>query len=519
MSISRALYQLLSDSAQRSPKKAAVEEADGNSIDYQGLSELAAVVAGWLSGAGVSQGDRVAIYLHKSIDSVASIFGVLQCGATYVPLDPLAPASRNAYILSDCMVSAVVTEGALLEPLQRELAKYRSINHILVLNGVGGGEPLRAALERVGPSPVSSVANIDASSDLAYILYTSGSTGMPKGVMITHENALRFIDWCSDVFQPTASDRFSSHAPFHFDLSIHDLYVPIKHGATVILIDEGLGKDPLRLAQKIAEKRISIWYSAPSILGMLVQQGRLEEHDWSALKKVLFAGEVFPIKHLRALKQYWPLPSYYNLYGPTETNVCTWLEVPRDIPADRTDPFPIGRVCAHYRDRVINTDCNEVPDGSEGELCIAGLGIMRGYWNLADQNEKVFFVDPDGTRWYRTGDIVMRDSDGNFRFLGRRDRMIKKRGYRVELGEIEAALYRHADVKEAAVIAKSNDDGPHVRAFLSTRDGERLSIIALKQFCAKELPLYMVPDTFSFLDRLPTTSTDKIDYQKLKDLP
>jgi acyl-CoA synthetase (AMP-forming)/AMP-acid ligase II len=235
---------------------------------------------------------------------------------------------------------------------------------------------------------------------------------------------------------------------------------------------------------------------------------------------VLFAGEVFPVKHLRALKALWPGPRYFNLYGPTETNVCTWYEIPRDIPPDRTDAYPIGRVCAHYRDRVVDPEGRIVPDGSEGELCIAGPGVMQGYWNLPAQNGRVFLDDSNGTRWYRTGDVVQREPDGNYRFLGRRDRMIKKRGYRVELGEIEAALYRHPAVKEAAVVAvvDPSDDGTRVRAFLSTKGGERLSIIALKQFCADQLPLYMVPDTFAFLPALPKTSTDKVDYQRLKEM-
>jgi amino acid adenylation domain-containing protein len=350
------------------------------------------------------------------------------------------------------------------------------------------------------------------------LLYTSGSTGRPKGVMLSHRNARCFVDWCSDVFEPTENDRFSSHAPFHFDLSILDLYVPLKHGATVVLFDESLGKEPARLAEKIAEHQITIWYSAPSILTMLAGQGRLEQHDWRALRIVLFAGEVFPVKHLRAIKSHWPTPRYFNLYGPTETNVCTWYEIPAEIPDDRTEPYPIGKVCAHYCERIVDPEGREVPDGAEGELCISGPGVMQGYWNLPEQNRRAFLDDADGTGWYRTGDVVQREPDGNYRFLGRRDRMIKKRGYRVELGEIEAALYRHADVKEAAVVADAQEDGTRVSAFLSTKENQRLSIIALKQFCVGQLPPYMIPDTFKFLDSLPKTSTDKIDYQRLKEL-
>jgi acyl-CoA synthetase (AMP-forming)/AMP-acid ligase II len=169
---------------------------------------------------------------------------------------------------------------------------------------------------------------------------------------------------------------------------------------------------------------------------------------------------------------------------------------------------------------VIDAAGKQVPDGAEGELCISGPGVMQGYWSLSELNDRVFLVDADGTRWYRTGDIVERQPDGNFKFLGRRDRMIKKRGYRVELGEIESVLYRHPDVKQAAVIAIADEEhGVRVRAFLATQEGKRLSLIEMKRFCADRLPLYMVPDLFTFLDEMPKTSTDKVNYQRLRELP
>ncbi len=331
--------------------------------------------------------------------------------------------------------------------------------------------------------------------------------------MLTHANAGSFIDWCSTVFQPTEQDRFSSHAPFHFDLSILDIYVALKHGATLVIVEEQLGKDPARLAPWIASKRLTVWYSAPSILGLMAQYGRIEQHDYSALRLVLFAGEVFPIKYLKWLKSLWSHPRYFNLYGPTETNVCTFYEVPQSIPESQAEPVVIGRACAHCQPMVVDPDGKEVPRGSEGELCVAGPSVLAGYWNLPEQTARAF-LGREG-RWYRTGDIVVELPDGNFRFLGRRDRMVKKRGYRIELGEIEAALYRHPAIKEAAVLAFPGEDGVRIKAFISARGG-RLSVIELKGFCAAHLPLYMVPDLFSCVESLPKTSTDKIDYQELR---
>jgi acyl-CoA synthetase (AMP-forming)/AMP-acid ligase II len=227
---------------------------------------------------------------------------------------------------------------------------------------------------------------------------------------------------------------------------------------------------------------------------------------------------VFPLKHLRLLKSLLPEPRYFNLYGPTETNVCTFYEIPREIPPERTQPFPIGRACSHLKTMVVGGDGRLGPAGSEGELCVAGAGVMQGYWNLPENTARAFLAASDA-RWYRTGDVVVESADGSYVYLGRRDRMVKRRGYRVELGEIESALYRHAAVKEAAAIALSDpDEGVRVKVFLSCREGKRPSLIELKAFCAAHLPTYMIPDLFAFPDSLPKTSTDKIDYQRLTEL-
>ncbi len=421
----------------------------------------------------------------------------------------------------NCAVKAIVVEQQRLTALADELHKLKWSPELIVLGGTGAGAPLAEALDRLDAIEVAPGADVDVpdESRLAYILYTSGSTGKPKGVMLSHGNATCFVDWCSDVFRPSEQDRFSSHAPLHFDLSILDIFVCIKHGATLVIVDEALGKDPSRLAAWIAEKRLTVWYSAPSILSLLAQFGKLDQRDCSLLRLILFAGEVFPLKHLRLLKSLVPHPRYFNLYGPTETNVCTWYEVPREIPESHTEPMPIGLACSHCRALVVDGDGNEVAQGSEGELCIAGPSVLQGYWNLEEQTAKAFLPGRN-ERWYRTGDVVVEQEDGNLRFLGRRDRMVKKRGYRIELGEIEAALYRHPTIKEAAVVASSDEDSAvRIKAFVSTRDAARLSTIELKTFCSQNLPLYMVPDAFGWLESLPKTSTDKIDYQKLLQLP
>jgi len=514
-----ALHDYLIQAARRDASATAIVEPGVGTISYGELDRLSDRMRNRLVALGVERGDRVGLYLRKSIDALVAIFGALKAGAAYVPVDPGAPAARGAYILSNCAVKVAVVETTHADNLRLELESLGARPRLLAIEQVGrAGAGITAALEGAGPEHVSERASVDSDgSELAYILYTSGSTGKPKGVMLSHENATSFVDWCSETFAPRASDRFSSHAPFHFDLSILDIYVCIKHGATLVLIGEDIGKDAPRLARLIADERISIWYSAPSILALLAQFGNLASHDLSALREVLFAGEVFAVKHLRTLTELLPAPRYANLYGPTETNVCTWFDVPLPVPVDRTKPYPIGQTCSHLRSRVVDGQGVDVPSGSEGELCIAGRGVMQGYWAMAEQTAKSFFKGADGTPWYRTGDIVTDDGAGCFTYLGRRDRMVKRRGYRVELGEIESGLYRHVGVREAAVVAFADDDaGVSIVAFLSSRETKRPSLIEMKRFCADNLPLYMIPDRFTWLETLPKTSTDKVDYQQLK---
>ena len=513
------LHALLDYGASRHADRVAIEEPKGRTITYRALALLSDRLRDRLRHLSVERGDRVGVYMHKSIDAVASIFGILKSGAAYVPVDPEAPPPRCAYTLSDCSVKVILTEAKLESALRTELEHLGARPRLLVTPMESADFPLAAMLRAQDASDLAPAAETvhPSPDELAYILYTSGSTGKPKGVMLTHRAGTSYVHWCSDVFAPTENDTFSSHAPFHFDLSILDIYVPLKHGARLVLIGESLGKEPLALAQVIAEQRITVWYSVPTILNFLVTYGKLDRHDFSALRLVLFAGEVFPLQQFRAVKAQLPRPRYFNLFGPTETNVCTYYEIPAVLSPERTEPFPIGKSTTNVVCRVIGPEGQDVTAGEVGELIVSGDGVMQGYWNLQETNARVFINEADGTRWYRTGDLVVADPLDGFIFHGRRDRMIKRRGYRIELGEIEAGLATHPAAREVAVIALSDPEaGVRIKAFLSVRNGERLSLIQLKQFSVETLPKYMVPDLFGFVDGLPRTSTDKIDYQALE---
>ncbi|MGZ5972940.1 MAG: amino acid adenylation domain-containing protein [Isosphaeraceae bacterium] len=528
------LSRLLDEAAARRPDHTAVLDEHGWSLSFAALLHGADRLATRLARWGAGRGDRVGLWLPKSLQTITAIHGILRSGAAYVPVDPTGPALRAASIFAAAGVKAVVVDSSLAAalsdawrgpgPLPRLiLAVMKETEQPHAQSPQPDGTP--PAGSAVGDAHWTEIMADDAPSplapcrdpdDLAYILFTSGSTGQPKGVMLSHANAFTFLDWCQETLGPWADDdRFSSHAPFHFDLSVFDLFVSCRNAATLVLIGESLAKEPELLGEFLAAGRISVWYSAPSILALLTRHGHLDRPGSAAPRLVLFAGEVFPVGPLRRLRQLWPEARLWNLYGPTETNVCTAHPIPAAIPNDRTEPYPIGTVCPPLRARVVDEEGQDVPAGAIGELVIAGPGVMRGYFAQPELTARAFFIDAEELRWYRTGDLAVDDGAGCYQFHGRRDRMVKKRGYRIELGEIESALYRHDSVDRAAVVARADESGVSITAFVALKPDQKRSIIAMKRHCTVHLPNYMVPDTITFMSSLPATSTDKVDYQRL----
>jgi amino acid adenylation domain-containing protein len=351
-------------------------------------------------------------------------------------------------------------------------------------------------------------------------LYTSGSTGEPKGVMLSHRNALAFVDWAVETFAVTREDRLANHAPFHFDLSTFDLFAAASAAASVHPVPSRLASFPAAIAKLWTDERLTIWYATPSTLGLLVHRGSLAERDLSALRVLLFAGEVMPVPLLRRLMTLAPGARFANLYGPTETNVCTWYDV-ASPPADDS-PLPIGKASSGDEVLIFDEALKPVPEGGVGELWVRGATVMHGYWGRPERTAlalQSIEVAPGLTdRAYRTGDLVRRRADGHLEFLGRRDHQVKTRGYRVELGEIEATLLRHPAVSEAVVVAIPDEEITNrLRAFAVLRAGAEPSPdeAALKSHCAVTLPRYMVPETIEFMSELPRTSSGKVDRRAL----
>jgi amino acid adenylation domain-containing protein len=525
------LHQLLRESAIKFPDREAIR-FNGAGMTYSRLNNLTDQVAAALQKAGVQRGDRVAIYLPKSLASIISVFGILKSGGIYVPLDPNAPARRLAYITRNCGVKVLLTIPEKLGNLAEFFSDGTPLHTVILMDTpikpIDAGLPdfLQiidwAAVLDADPDDLTDRGTIE--TDLAYILYTSGSTGDPKGVMISHRTILTFINWCCDTFQMRETDRVTSHAPLHFDLSTFDIYATIKAGGTVVLVPEKLSIFPIQLVRLLQDEAITITYLVPSILTLMVNYGKLEGHDLSSLRAILFAGEVFPIKYLRQLVAAVPHPDYYNLYGPTETNVCTYYKVDkvRDLDPARTKPVPIGRACENMEVFAVDEDGNLVTQpGIEGELWVRGSCVAQGYWGDRGKTEKNFVHNPHQLHFdeiaYRTGDVVVLDDDGlNWHYIGRRDHMVKSRGYRIELGEIEAVLYGNQAIKEAAVVAVPDElIGSRIKAYVVPMKENGLTEKDLQQHCSLHLPRYMIPEQFEFRDALPKTSTGKVDRQAL----
>jgi len=487
----RRLDWLLAASAERTPDAPALR-VGGRQVAYGELDRMANQAAAVLAEAGVARGDRVGIWLDKTPATVAFMQGALRLGAAYVPVDPLSPAARAGVILSDCAVAAAVTSRERAASLAGTAAE--AIRCVAV-------DPSGEELASAPAAPRR--ASAGSEQDLAYILYTSGSTGRPKGVCISHRAALAFIDWAVELVAARPDDRFSSHAPFHFDLSVLDLYAAFSAGACVCVVPEGSAYSPRHLVEFLDAERISIWYSVPSALVLMMEHGGLLELERLPLRHLLFAGEPFPIRHVRALRDRWPALPLHNLYGPTETNVCTALTVGA-IDPERERPVPIGKATCGDRVWAVTDDGREAEVGEQGELWVSGPTVMLGYWGHP----------PQGDRPYPTGDLVKRLDAENFDFIGRRDHMLKLRGHRIEAGEVEACLLARDGVREAAVVVGGDGLNGRLVAYLvgeAEGGSPRPSLIALKQHCAARLPRSMIVDAVRWLPELPRTGNGKVD--------
>ncbi|MEV3926869.1 amino acid adenylation domain-containing protein [Actinomadura coerulea] len=502
--------------AAKRPEAPAVE-FQGEAMTYGELDRRSSALARTLVEGGVVPGDRVVLWLHKSIEAVIAVHGVLKAGAAYVPIDPSAPFRRAGHIIAHCEAACVIAQDDRVEWLRKNSScRIVSVGPAADASVTGWEEALAAAPADGGPGPLP-----DPRSP-AFILHTSGSKGVPKGVVLSHGNARAFVEWAVAEFGLGPADRVSSHAPFHFDLSVLDLFATCMAGGCVVLVPEshvGLGG---ALNKFVAEKRVTVWYSVPGALTRMLAAKNSGLLAGSRLRTVLFAGETFPVAPLRRLLSLVPEADFYNLYGPTETNVCVFHRVRESDVADhRRHPVPIGRACPYAATFVIDGSGRPVEHrpGASGELCVAGDSVMLGYWRDDDftASRTVSIAQGGGETLdaYRTGDLVRLDDELNYVFCGREDDMVKIRGHRVEIGEIEAVLSAAGNVREAACVAVDDGTGERVVEAYVVPEAHPLDVSGLRRHCLAEIPRYMVPERFHVRTAFPVTGTGKIDRRRL----
>jgi amino acid adenylation domain-containing protein len=486
------LLALLEETAQRHPERTAFRFGN-ETVTYAALRERAYALAHELARRGVAKGDRVAVLMHKGLEMPVAVYGVMAAGAAYVPVDPLAPDARVERILDQCGVRLSIAS----ERLAPKLA------------GCAGTSVLIAPPSAPYPAPPAGEPEPVAvrADDLAYIIFTSGSTGVPKGIVHTHASASAFAVMMVEHFGIESSDRVSGVSPLHFDMSTFDFFAANAAGACTVLISEAHQKAPASLTALVEQERLTVWYSTPFTLIQALDFGGLAQRDWRSLRHLIYAGEPFPVRQLNRLVELLPETRFSNAYGPAETNVSHIFDLPEGPwPAPQV---PIGRPCRDVRTRIVD---GQGRDALEGELWIGAPTMLREYWGAPELSAKAL-VTHQGHLYYRTGDTVRQTApDGTCEFLGRNDRQVKLRGFRIELDEVEQALTRVEGVAQAgAVLIGRNDRERAIVADVLLKPGYDSSGEEIRRRVLDELPRYAVPKEIAVRSELPLTSSGKLD--------
>jgi amino acid adenylation domain-containing protein len=521
------LQQAVTAQAQARPDAVALVFKDTR-MTYGALEEVSNRLARLLMESGCRRGDRIGLLMPKLPLAIVAMLGALKADAIYVPLDPAGPDTRIARMLeiSECrfVLAAGPVERMLLDSLGRASLQTPPMIGWLDDTAIPGPElGTEFTLRDLAGYPSTTRAYSNSTDDVAHILFTSGSTGLPKGVMITHASVLHFLSWARSYFNTTASDRISQQPPFQFDLSTFDIFCALSAGAQLHLVPSELVLLPHRLAQFIRESSLTQWFSVPAVLNLMAKFDAVRQHDFPALRRVMFAGEVLPTPTLIYWMRRLPHAQFTNLYGPTETTIASsYYTVPR-CPVDECEPIPIGAACDGEELLVLDSELRPVADNEIGDLYIRGAGMSPGYWRDSDKTRSVFLAAPGATdprdRIYKTGDLAHRGTDGLLYFHGRADTQIKSRGYRIELGEIEQALHSLPGLREGAIVAIRSEgfEGWQICCAYAPEPEDGVSPEALRKHLAELLPAYMLPTRWLRYDVLPKNPNGKFDRPRLKE--
>jgi D-alanine--poly(phosphoribitol) ligase subunit 1 len=506
------LGQLFSLVANENANNIAIMNVDGVTISYKELDELSNSISHYLSQAGIHKKDVVAIFNNKSFKSFAIMLACLKSGIIYTNIDPGSPLERLNKILEVCKPTLIFFSGEANHSIVQNLVHESVVDYDL------------KSFDRdvtLHPTILPELNDSVNGTDPAYIMFTSGSTGFPKGVLISHSSISNFIKWTVETFKTSSSDVFTNLNPMHFDNSVFDFYASLFTGASILPVTEQLTKNPRKLLDVLNQFRPTIWFSVPSMLVYMLNVRSLKNDDLPSLKIVTFGGEGFPKNKLRELWSIWGNHvRFINVYGPTE---CTCICSSYDVNSDdllNDDLLPLGPIAPNFSAFVLDDKNLPIKDGEIGELCIGGPNVGIGYYNDSQRTNDVFISNPVSCNYvekiYKTGDLVCYDYNlKTYIFKGRKDNQVKRMGYRIELEEIENAFNSMDFINEAAVVFIDNElyQSKIIACLVSRTDDKKAIILELTKY----LPRYMLPDIIDFYDNLPKNQNGKINRLSLKE--
>ena len=489
------MHQLFEEQARKAPENIALIFED-KKLTYRELNQKSNQLAAMLIEKGVCCGDNVALLSSRNFEMIIGMLGIQKAGAAYVPIDPDYPAARREYIISNSKVTAVVAD-----------TDY----------GTNSDVSVRIDFQEMEKYSVENPGIMKSSKELAYIIYTSGSTGVPKGVMIEHHSAVNLISWVNKEFNVTEKDTLLFITSMCFDLSVYDIFGTLAAGGKIVIAKKEQIQDPQRLKQLLREEKITFWDSVPSTMNYIVNSIEENEEDYcqTDLRIVFMSGDWIPVRLPDSVKKHFPNARVISLGGATEGTVWS-IYYPIEKVTEYQTSIPYGKPMDNNYFYILDDNRKVVPYGVAGELYIGGAGVARGYANDMEKTAKAFVENRfiTGEKMYKTGDLGRMLPDGNIEFLGRKDHQVKIRGYRVELGEIENQLLKCEDIREAAVVDRTDSKGNKYLCvyFVSDRD---ITPSELREHLSRELPDYMMPAYFARMERLPLTPNGKIDRKAL----
>jgi amino acid adenylation domain-containing protein len=499
-------------SAMANPDRPALR-VRGASLTYHEVEQRARVLAAALTEAAGSRPHRIGIFAYRSETAYIGTLAALFAGAAFVPLNRQFPAPRTRRMIERADLDALIVDSDSAAQLAAVLGQDHRVPLLLPEAGTRSAVHGARVIDHTVIGTTSPLAELpdSAPDSTAYLLFTSGTTGEPKGVEITHANVCHFIEVMSARYQLTASDRTSQTFDQTFDLSVFDIFMAWNASACLCVPQN---KDLLAPARFVNAEALTVWFSVPSLVAYMRKMNQLTPGAMPTLRWSLFCGEALPRRAAEEWQAAAPASTLENLYGPTELTIacCVYRWGPGSADECVNDVVLIGRPLPGLEATVVDDDLRPLSQGETGELCVAGPQTSPGYWRDAEKTAERFVrIQQRGSRrFYRTGDLVTQLPSGDYAYLGRRDSQVKIRGYRVELGEIESVLLRHARVHSAAVVARPGADG-QIEALIAFVTGDKPGVAELKAHATTLLPTYMLPREFVVLDAFPLNANGKVD--------